>query len=156
MVVRSMTKSALAAKFNWNLEKLMKGLIDHLPESPPYFDKDEITDRPERFFVTEVIREKILLNYKQEIPYSCEVVCNYFMEDGDIIKISAEIYVERESQKPILIGKNGEMLKKVGTQARLDLEKFFGKKIFLETHVKVSDNWRNNESMLRKFGYRDY
>jgi GTP-binding protein Era len=145
-----------SAKFNWNLEKLMKGLIEYLPESPPYFDKDEITDRPERFFVTEVIREKILLNYKQEIPYSCEVVCNYFMEDGDIIKISAEIYVERESQKPILIGKNGEMLKKVGTQARLDLEKFFGKKIFLETHVKVSDNWRNNESMLRKFGYRDY
>ncbi len=145
-----------SAKFNWNLEKLMKGLVDYLPESPPYFDKDEITDRPERFFVTEVIREKILLNYKQEIPYSCEVVCNYFMEDGDIIKISAEIYVERESQKPILIGKNGEMLKKVGTQARLDLEKFFGKKIFLETHVKVSDNWRNNESMLRKFGYRDY
>ncbi|MBK9329286.1 MAG: GTPase Era [Sphingobacteriales bacterium] len=145
-----------SAKFNWNLEKLMKSLIGYLPESPPYFDKDEITDRPERFFVTEVIREKILLNYKQEIPYSCEVVFNYFMEDGDIIKISAEIYVERESQKPILIGKNGEMLKKVGTQARLDLEKFFGKKIFLETHVKVSDNWRNNESMLRKFGYRDY
>lgn len=145
-----------SAKFNWNLEKLMKYLLEHLPESPPYFDKDDFTDRPERFFVTEVIREKILMNYKQEIPYSCEVVCNYFMEDGDIIKISAEIYVERESQKPILIGKNGEMLKKVGTQARLDLEKFFGKKIFLETHVRVSDNWRNNEAMLRKFGYRDY
>ena len=145
-----------SAKFNWNLETLMNDLVEYLPESEPYFGKDDWTDRPERFFVTEVIREKILLNYKQEIPYSCEVVCNYFMEDGDIIKISAEIYVERESQKPILIGKNGEMLKKVGTQARLDLEKFFGKKIFLETHVKVSDNWRNNESMLRKFGYRDY
>jgi GTPase len=145
-----------SAKFNWNLEKLMKYLLENLPESPPYFDKEDYTDRPERFFVTEVIREKILMNYKQEIPYSCEVVCNYFMEDGDIIKISAEIYVERESQKPILIGKNGEMLKKVGTQARLDLEKFFGKKIFLETHVRVSDNWRNNEAMLRKFGYRDY
>ena len=145
-----------SAKFNWNLEKLMEEILSHLPESEPYFDKDNWTDRPERFFVTEVIREKILLNYKQEIPYSCEVVCSYFMEDGDIIKISVEIYVERESQKPILIGKGGEKLKKVGTQARLDLEKFFGKKVFLETHVRVSENWRNNESMLRKFGYRDY
>lgn len=145
-----------SAKFNWNLETLMKDMLEHLPESPPYFDKDDITDRPERFFVTEVIREKILLNYKQEIPYSCEVVCTYFMEDGDIIKMSADIYVERESQKPILIGKNGEMLKIVGTQARIDLEKFFGKKIYLETRVKVSDNWRNNESMLRKFGYREF
>lgn len=145
-----------SAKFNWNLEQLMQQIIAVLPHSEPYFDKENWTDRPERFFVTEVIREKILLNYKQEIPYSCEVVCAYFMEDGDIIKISVEIYVERESQKPILIGKGGEMLKKVGTQARADLEKFFGKKIFLETHVKVSDNWRNDEGMLRKFGYRDY
>lgn len=145
-----------SAKFNWNLEQLMQQIIAVLPHSEPYFDKENWTDRPERFFVTEVIREKILLNYKQEIPYSCEVVCAYFMEDGDIIKISVEIYVERESQKPIIIGKGGEMLKKVGTQARADLEKFFGKKIFLETHVKVSDNWRNDEGMLRKFGYRDY
>lgn len=145
-----------SAKFNWNLETLMTTMVNHLPESAPYFDKENWTDRPERFFVTEVIREKILLNYKQEIPYSCEVVCSYFMEDGDIIKISADIYVERESQKPILIGKGGEMLKKVGTEARKDLEKFFGKKIFLETHVRVSENWRNNDSMLRKFGYRDY
>lgn len=145
-----------SAKFNWNIETLMNILVEQLPESEPYFDKENWTDRPERFFVTEVIREKILLNYKQEIPYSCEVVCSYFMEDGDIIKISVEIYVERESQKPILIGKGGEMLKKVGTQARIDLEKFFGKKIYLETHVRVSDNWRNNDSMLRKFGYRDY
>ncbi len=145
-----------SAKFNWNLETLMTTMVNHLPESAPYFDKENWTDRPERFFVTEVIREKILLNYKQEIPYSCEVVCSYFMEDGDIIKISADIYVERESQKPILIGKGGEMLKKVGSEARKDLEKFFGKKIFLETHVRVSENWRNNDSMLRKFGYRDY
>ncbi|MDB5226939.1 MAG: era [Bacteroidota bacterium] len=145
-----------SAKFNWNLETLMKDMLDYLPESEPYFDKDAWTDRPERFFVTEIIREKILMNYKQEIPYSCEVVCTYFMEDGDIIKITADIYVERESQKPIIIGKGGEMLKKVGTQARLDLEKFFGKKVFLETFVRVSDDWRNNESMLRKFGYRDY
>ena len=144
-----------SAKFNLNINILMLDLIALLPDSEPYFDKEEWTDKPERFFVNEVIREKILMNYKQEIPYSCEVVCTYFMEDGDIIKISADIYVERESQKPILIGKGGEMLKKVGTQARIDLEKFFGKKIFLETHVRVADNWRNNESMLRKFGYRD-
>jgi GTP-binding protein Era len=150
------TVMPFSAKFNLNVNILMLDLIGFLPESEPYFDKEEWTDKPERFFVTEVIREKILMNYKQEIPYSCEVVCTYFMEDGDIIKISADIYVERESQKPILIGKGGEMLKKVGTQARIDLEKFFGKKIFLETHVRVADNWRNNESMLRKFGYRDH
>ena len=145
-----------SAKFSWNLETLMNDIVSHLPESEPYFGKDDWTDRPERFFVTEVVREKILLNYKQEIPYSCEVVCSSFTEDKDIIKIAVEIYVERESQKPILIGKGGEMLKKVGMQSRTDLEKFFGKKIFLETHVRVSDNWRNNESMLRKFGYRDF
>ncbi len=145
-----------SAKFSWNLETLMNDIVSHLPESEPYFGKDDWTDRPERFFVTEVVREKILLNYKQEIPYSCEVVCSSFTEDKDIIKIAVEIYVERESQKPILIGKGGEMLKKVGMQSRADLEKFFGKKIFLETHVRVSDNWRNNESMLRKFGYRDF
>jgi GTP-binding protein Era len=145
-----------SAKFNLNIETLMNYLLEVLPESEPYFDKSEWTDKPERFFVTEIIREKILNNYKQEIPYSCEVVCTYFMEDGDIIKISSDIYVERESQKPILIGRNGEMLKKVGTEARVDLERFFGKKIFLETFVKVAENWRNNEAMLRKFGYRDY
>jgi len=149
------TVMPFSAKFNLNVEKMLNDIVSFLPESPPYFDKDEFTDRPERFFVTEIIREKILLNYKQEIPYSCEVVCSYFMEDGDIIKISVDIYVERESQKPILIGKGGEMLKKVGSQARADMEKFFGKKIFLETHVRVADNWRNNENMLRKFGYRE-
>jgi len=145
-----------SAKFNLNANILLLDLIEFLPESEPYFDKEEWTDKPERFFVTEVIREKILMNYKQEIPYSCEVVCTSFVEDGDLLRISADIYVERESQKPILIGKGGEMLKKVGTQSRVDLEKFFGKKIFLETHVRVADNWRNNESMLRKFGYRDH
>lgn len=145
-----------SAKFDLNTNVLILDLIALLPECEAYFDKEEWTDKPERFFVNEVIREKILMNYKQEIPYSCEVVTTYFMEDGDIIKISADIYVERESQKPILIGKGGAMLKKVGTEARIDLEKFFGKKIFLDTHVRVADNWRNNESMLRKFGYRDH
>ena len=147
---------SFSAKFNLNLEKLMDFALKHLPESPPYFDKDAITDRPERFFVTEIIREKILLYYKQEIPYSTEVVCTYFMEDGEIIKIAAEIYVERASQKPILIGKNGEMIKKVGIEARKDLEEFFQKKIYLETFVKVADGWRNSDNMLRRFGYRDY
>ncbi|MBK6274389.1 MAG: GTPase Era [Saprospirales bacterium] len=144
-----------SAKLNLNTDLVMKHLVDSLPESPPYFDKEEWTDKPERFFVTEVIREKILMNYKQEIPYSCEVVCMHFQEDETIIRISVDIYVERESQKPILIGKGGEMLKRVGSQARVDLEKFFAKKIFLETHVRVADNWRNNESMLRKFGYKE-
>ncbi len=144
-----------SARYHFDANILLLDLIGLLPESEPFFDKEEWTDKPERFFVTEVIREKILLNYKQEIPYSCEVVCTSFVHDGDLIRISADIYVERESQKPILIGKGGEMLKKVGTQSRTDLEKFFGKKIFLETHVRVADNWRNNESMLRKFGYKD-
>jgi len=144
-----------SAKFNLNANILLLDLIALLPESEPYFDKEQWTDKPERFFVTEVIREKILLIYKQEIPYSCEVVCTSFVDGEDLIRISVDIYVERESQKPILIGKGGEMLKRVGTQARTDLEKFFGKKIFLETHVRVADNWRNNESMLRKFGYKD-
>jgi GTP-binding protein Era len=147
---------AFSAKFHWNLDKLMDFIVKNMPDSPPYFDKDAITDRPERFFVTEIVREKILMNYKQEIPYSTEVVCTYFMEDGEIIKIAVEIYVERDSQKPILIGKNGEKLKKVGTEARIDLEAFFQKKVYLETYVRVADSWRNRESMLRKFGYRDY
>lgn len=147
---------SFSAKFNWNLDKLMDFALKNLPVSPPYFDKDAITDRPERFFVTEIVREKILRNYKQEIPYSTEVVCTYFMEDGEIIKIAVEIYVERESQKPILIGKGGEKIKKVGIEARKDLEDFFQKKIYLETFVKVAEDWRNRDSMLRKFGYRDY
>ncbi|MCB9034037.1 MAG: GTPase Era [Chitinophagales bacterium] len=145
-----------SAKFHVNPDKLIDLILKYLPESDPYFDKDALTDRPERFFVSEIIREKIFLNYKQEIPYSSEVVCTYFMEDGDIIKISADIYVARDSQKPILIGKNGSMLKKVGTQARKDLEEFFQKKVYLETFVRVADNWRNKDSQLRKFGYRDY
>lgn len=135
------------------LGPLQSAIIDSLPESPPYFPKDQITDRPEKFFVEEIIREKILLNYKQEIPYSVEIYTETFKEEEDIIRIRAIIFTERQSQKPILIGKNGEKLKKVGTEARLDLEQFFGKKIYLETFVKVKENWRNDERQLRQFGY---
>jgi len=145
----------VSAQHKFNIESLMHFVLEHIPESAPYFEKDALTDKPERFFVTEIVREKILLNYKQEIPYSCEVVCTSFKDSDSIIRIHVDIYVERDSQKPILIGKNGEMLKRVGTQARKDLEAFFGKQVFLQTFVKVSDDWRNNDSMLKKFGYKE-
>jgi GTP-binding protein Era len=124
-----------------------------LPEGPAYFDKDAITDRSERYFVTEIIREKILKLYKEEIPYSCEVVINSFVEGEELDKISAEIYVNRKTQKPILIGKNGEMIKQLGIESRIDIEKFLDKKVYLELHVKVLENWRDNDSILSKFGY---
>jgi GTP-binding protein Era len=124
-----------------------------LPEHPEYYPKDEMTDRSERFFASEIIREKIFMNYDQEIPYSSEVGIDSFKEEENIIRIRAIIYVERDSQKGILIGKGGSSLKKVGTEARVDLEKFFSKKIFLETHVKVADNWRKQKQKLRHFGY---
>lgn len=135
-------------------------IFDHIlaliPESPPYFpDKEALTDRPERFFVSEIIREKILINYKQEIPYSVEVVVESFKEDTDIVRITALIIANRSSQKPILIGKGGEMLKKVGTQARMDIEKFLDKKVFLELLVKVKEGWRESETWLRNMGYMD-
>jgi GTP-binding protein Era len=135
------------------IEELFAKIVEHLPEHPAYFPKDTLTDKPERFFVDEMIREKIFKNYKKEIPYSCEVVTTSFKEDEDIIRISADIYVERDSQKGIVIGHKGESLKKVGTEARLDLEVFFGKKIFLETHVKVEKDWRKKEAKLKRFGY---
>lgn len=133
--------------------ELLKELISNLPKSPPYFPKDQMTDRPERFFVEEIVREKILKNYKQEIPYSVEVVTESFKEDEEIIRIRVNIITERQSQKPILIGKGGSMLKKVGMEAREDLETFFGKQIHLETYVKVKENWRDDERSLRQFGY---
>lgn len=138
-----------------NIDKVMEWILERLPEGPAYYDKDAITDKPERFFVSEIIREKIFLNYSQEIPYSCEVVVESFKEEEDIIRIRTLIYVERESQKIILIGKQGAMLKKVGMQARVDMEAFFGKKIYLETFVKVLTDWRNNERALRSLGYRE-
>ena len=143
--------SALRA---FNTEVILPKLKSLLPESPPYYDKDMYTDKPERFFVNEAIREKILLNYEKEIPYSVEVVTEMFKEKEGIIFIDSIIYVERDTQKGIIIGHKGESIKKVGTEARLDLEKFFAKKIHLNLFVKVKKDWRKNDRDLKNFGYR--
>ena len=143
----------VSAKTGQNVNTILDVVKAQLPDHPPFFPQDEYTDRSERFFAAEILREKIFLNYEEEIPYSCEVAINSFKDEKDIIKISAEIYVERDTQKGIVIGKAGTSLKKVGTDARKDMEAFFGKKIFLETHVKVAGNWRKEKSRLRQFGY---
>lgn len=130
-------------------------IIKLLPEGEPFYDKNALTDKTTRFFASEIIREKILLNYQKEIPYSVEIVIDEYKEEASIDRISATIYVARDSQKGIIIGHNGSMLKKVGTEARLELEKFLGKKVFLQLHVKVDDNWRNSERQLKRFGYED-
>jgi GTPase len=143
----------VSAKTGENVDTILDKVVGMLPQHPPFFPEDEFTDRTERFFASEIIREKIFLNYSEEIPYSCEVVINSFKDQEDILRISAEIYVERDSQKGILIGKGGSSLKKVGTEARHDMESFFGKKVFLETRVKVADNWRKEQNKLRQFGY---
>lgn len=144
---------AVSAKTGKGVEAMLPKLLDLMPLHPPYFPEDEYTDRTERFFASEIIREKIFLNYEQEVPYSCEVGIESFKEEKDIIRIRAVIYVERDSQKGIVIGKGGSLLKKVGTEARKDMENFFQKKIFLETHVKVAENWRKEKFKLRQFGY---
>ena len=136
-----------------HLDQIFTHIVDKLPVHPPFFDKDELTDKPERFFASEIIREKIFLNYKKEIPYSCEVVVTSFKEEENIIRIASEIYVERVSQRAILIGHKGESIKKVGIQARAELEKFFGKHVFLEQFVKVEPDWRGKADKLRSFGY---
>ena len=151
--VKAETVIPISALESFNTERILQEILDRLPFHPPFYDKDELTDRPERFFASEIIREKIFHNYKKEIPYSTEVSIEDFYEEDTIIRIRAEIYVERESQKGILIGQGGKALKRVGIQAREELERFFGKKIFLETHVKVEDNWRKNKNKLRRFGY---
>ena len=145
----------ISALNNFNTEKVINRIIELIPESPAYFPKDQLTDKPERFFVNEKLREKILLYYNKEIPYSVEVQTEEFKEEESIIKIRSLILVERESQKGIIIGHKGVALKKIGTKARIDLEKFFGKKVFIELHVKVSKNWRSNPNQLKKFGYRN-
>ena len=142
-----------SATEGFNVSNLMKRIVELLPEGEPYFGKDALTDKPARFFVTEIIREKILLNYDKEVPYSTEVIVEKFEEKDNSINIMAVIYVERDSQKGILIGKGGSMLKKVGTEARKDIEKFFGKNVYLQLFVKVEPNWRNRENKLKAFGY---
>jgi GTP-binding protein Era len=144
-----------SAKEKFNVENLMKRIVELLPDSPPYFGKDALTDKPARFFVTEIIREKILLDYDKEVPYSVEVIVEKFEERDKVIHIMSTIYVERDSQKAIMIGKGGNMLKRVGTEARKDIEHFFGKRVFLELFVKVEKDWRNRENKLREFGYME-
>lgn len=143
----------ISAKLKFNVENLMKRIVELLPDSPPYFGKDALTDKPARFFVTEIIREKILLNYDKEVPYSTEVIVEKFDEKEGAIHIMAVIYVERDSQKGIIIGHGGAKLKKVGIESRKDIESFFGKKVYLELYVKVESNWRNRDNKLRAFGY---
>jgi GTP-binding protein Era len=144
---------AVSALNSFNTERILQAIHENLPEHPAYFPKDEMTDKPERFFASELIREKIFLNYKKEVPYSCEVVVTEFKEKEDIIVIRAEIMVERATQRAIIIGHQGEAIKKVGTQARIDMEAFFGKKVFLEQHVKVEPDWRSKTRTLDRFGY---
>jgi GTP-binding protein Era len=143
----------ISAKEKFNVEELKNRMIDILPEGPAYFPKDQITDKPERFFVNEIIREKILMNFKKEIPYSVEVITESFEEELSIIKIRSIIMVERTSQKGIIIGHKGDAIKRVGTQARIDMEVFFNKKIFLDLQVKVNKNWRSSDKQLKRFGY---
>ncbi len=144
---------ALSALKKFNIDKVMSRIIELLPEGDAFYGKDEFTDKSERFFVSEIVREKILMNYKKEIPYSVEVVVNSFKDEPTIIKIQVDILVERDSQKGIIIGDKGSSLKKVGTAARLEMEKFFQKKIFLELFVKVDKDWRSNDNRLKNFGY---
>ncbi|MFA8449797.1 MAG: GTPase Era [Bacteroidales bacterium] len=138
----------------FNLDSLFDKLVELLPENPPYFPKEEMTDKPMRFFVSEIIREKILLNYKKEIPYSVEIEVESYKETADIIHISVIIYVARDSQKGIIIGHQGKAIKKIGIESRKDIEEFVGKKVFLETRVKVLKDWRDNDNQLKRFGYQ--
>ncbi|GGH40564.1 GTPase Era [Mangrovimonas yunxiaonensis] len=143
----------ISALEGFNVENVFNRLVELLPESPAFYPKDQLTDKPERFFVNETIREKILLHYKKEIPYAVEVETEEFFEDEDIIRIRSVIMVERDTQKGIIIGHKGTAIKRVGTEARKDLEAFFGKQIHIELYVKVNKNWRSNQNQLRRFGY---
>lgn len=145
----------VSAKEHFNTDNLLNTIVSLLPVHAPYFGKDALTDKPARFFVTEIIREKILLNYDKEIPYAVEVLVEKFEEKEHSIHIMAVIYVERDSQKGIIIGRGGEKLKKVGKEARLDIEQFFGKSVYLELFVKIEPDWRNRENKLRQFGYTE-
>lgn len=143
----------ISALENFNVKEVFERILELLPEGPAYYPKDQLTDKPERFFVNETIREKILLHYKKEIPYAVEVETEEFLEEKDIIRIRSVIMVERDTQKGIIIGHKGSALKKVGIEARKDLEKFFDKQVHIELYVKVNKNWRSNSNQLRRFGY---
>ncbi|WP_203294128.1 GTPase Era [Luteirhabdus pelagi] len=144
---------AISALENFGVKEVFQRILELLPENPPFYPKDQLTDKPERFFVNEILREKILMHYKKEIPYSVEIETEEFFEEDEIIRIRAIIMVERESQKGIIIGHKGSALKRIGVEARKDLEAFFGKQVHLETYVKVNKNWRSDEKQLRRFGY---
>ncbi|MFC5196360.1 GTPase Era [Bizionia hallyeonensis] len=144
---------AVSALEGFGVREVFDRIIESLPESPPFYPKDQLTDKPERFFVNEIIREKILMHYKKEIPYAVEIDTEEFFEEDDIIRMRSVIMVERETQKGIIIGHKGSALKRVGVEARKDLEKFFGKQVHLELYVKVNKNWRSNQRQLKRFGY---
>jgi GTP-binding protein Era len=152
-IIQSNQSLLISALNGDGIAELMDMILDVIPEHPPYFPKDELTDKPERFFVSEIVREKIFLNYKKEVPYSCEVVTTDFLEDDDIIRIRVVINVERKSQRAILLGFKGERIKKVGIAAREDMEQFFGKKVYLEQFIKVEPDWRKKAGKLKGFGY---
>lgn len=145
----------ISALENFNIKNIFDRIVALVPESPPFYPKDQLTDKPERFFVNETIREKILMHYKKEIPYSVEIETEEFKEESSIIRIRSIIMVERDSQKGIIIGHKGSALKRVGAEARKDLEAFFGKKVFIELYVKVNKDWRSNKNQLRRFGYKE-
>ncbi|WP_298342245.1 GTPase Era [uncultured Algibacter sp.] len=145
----------VSALEGFNVKEVFSRILDLLPESPPFYPKDQLTDKPERFFINETIREKILLHYKKEIPYAVEVDTEEFFEEDHIIRVRSVIMVERETQKGIIIGHKGSALKRVGIEARKDLEKFFGKQIHIELYVKVNKNWRSNQNQLKRFGYNN-
>ena len=144
---------AISALENFGVPQVFNRILELLPDSPPFYDKEALTDKPERFFVNEIIREKILLNYKKEIPYSVEVETEEFFEEEEIIRMRSAIMIERETQKGIIIGHKGSAIKRVGVEARKDLEKFFGKQVHLELYVKVNKNWRSDDRQLKRFGY---
>jgi len=153
-VVQTDHSIMISALNGLGVDDLFRMIIERLPEHPPYFPKDELTDKPERFFVSEIVREKIFVNYKKEVPYSCEVVATDFEEEDDIIRIRVVINVERKSQRAILLGHKGERIKKVGIEARMEMEQFFGKKIYLEQFIKVEPDWRKKTNKLKGFGYK--
>tara|TARA_Y100000589_G_scaffold313802_1_gene335584 strand:+ start:26419 stop:27381 length:963 start_codon:yes stop_codon:yes gene_type:complete len=145
--------AAISALHSFNLDCILEMIEEVLPEGPPFFPKDELTDKPMRFFVSEIVREKILIHFKQEIPYSCEVVVEDYKDEPTICKIRAEIRVARDSQKQIVVGAKGRMIKRVGTDARKEMESFLGKKVYLDLYVRVDKDWRNDENKLKRFGY---